>query len=138
MKKILMIIGLLGVIGGGIGYYLYNKPHKNMMNTKPSAKLEASAIFTEYETDETAANEKYLGKVVEVTGMIKLAEKGDDGVVSVTLNTGSEMAGVVCQLDPEKGYSDTDFKAGSMATFRGDCTGMLMDVVLVRCVSISN
>lgn len=134
MKKYLLLLLLLVIVGLGVGYFLYNKPHKNIAKTPADFELEAPALFQEFETDETAANAKYLDKVVEVKGRVKETSVNEEGVVSVTLDAGADLFGVICQLDNLSEHKRLEFSEGETLTFRGVCTGMLMDVVLVRCV----
>ena len=136
MKKYLIILLLLAVAGAGVGFYMYNKPHKNMERADADMAIEAPALFTAFEEDETAANEKYLDKVVQVEGTVQAVSKDDNGNLSLTLESGSDMFGVICQFDELTTHGKTDFKAGDKVTLKGICTGKLMDVVLVRCVQV--
>lgn len=134
MKKYLKYILLLGVIGIGAAYYMYNKPHKNMEKAKADYSIEASNLLTAFEEDESAANTKYLDKTLEISGTVKETRTDEEGMVSVTLETGNELSGVICQLDNLTTHKKTDFQAGEKVIFKGLCTGMLMDVIIVRCV----
>ena len=136
MKKLLGIGLLLALIGLGTGYFIYNKPHQNMDKAKAELALDAKALFTAFETDESGANEKYLDKVIEVTGTVKEMSTDDTGNISITLETGSDMFGVICQMDNLTEHEKTDFQPGEKVTLKGICTGMLMEVVLVRCVVV--
>ncbi|HMQ60108.1 MAG TPA: hypothetical protein PKE06_05525 [Flavilitoribacter sp.] len=136
MKKIWIAIASLALIGAVTGIYLWNKPHKNMNRAAADFKMESAALFSDFETDEAGANTKYLDKVIEVTGVVRSVSKEDDGIISVTLATDDELAGVICQLDELTTHKRTEFQAGEKVTFKGICTGMLMDVVLVRCVEV--
>lgn len=129
--KFLLILPLLGVI---VGFYLYNKPHEKMTNAKPTFELTANDLFMAFESDETAANEKYLDKVIEIEGTVRAVSHDEDGTVSITLATDTEMFGVICQLDNLSTPKRTTFEVGEKVAFKGICTGMLMDVVVVRCV----
>lgn len=134
MKRLLGIGLLLALLGLGVGYFMYNKPHQNMDKAKVDVALEASELFTAFETNEAEANEKYLDKIIKVSGTVKEVSTDDKGNISVTLESGSEMFGVVCQMDDLTKHAKTNFEPGEQVTFKGVCTGMLMDVVLVRCV----
>lgn len=136
MKKILLFLLILAVGGGAYGVYMYNKPHKNMQRQGADFELSAADLYSEFENDESAANTKYLDKVLQVTGNIREIIKEDEKV-SVILETGNLMGGITCELD---GFSEHDFSAfneGDQLSLKGICTGMLLDVVLVRCVIIS-
>ena len=136
MKKLLAVGLFLALLGLGTGYFIYNKPFKNMARAEADVALNAPDLFSAFEADESAANQKYLDKVIKVTGTVKEVSKGDDGNISVTLETGNELFGVICQLDNLSKQEKTDFQPGEKVTFKGICTGMLMDVVLVRCVLV--
>lgn len=136
MKNLLKYGLLLAVIGAGIGVYQWNKPHENMDRAKTDVELAASELFTAFAENEGQANEDYLDKVIAVTGKVREVSKSPEGLVKVTLDSGDEMFGVICQLDELSDHQRTDFQPGESVTFKGKCTGMLMDVVLVRCVEI--
>lgn len=132
MKKIILGIVILGVIGLSYGAYMYFKPNANMSDLKSDVTFTSQDLFTAFETDETAANTQYLDKVIEITGTIKDISTNEEGVISITLEAGNELSGVICEL--QKDTEHRTFKIGETVVFKGMCTGMLMDVVLVRCV----
>lgn len=134
MKKLLGIGLLLALIGLGVGYFMYNKPHQNMERAKADVSIKATELFSAFESDESAANEKYLDKIIQVSGAVKEVSTDEEGNISLTLESGSEMFGVICQMDNLTEHEKTDFQPGEQVTLKGKCTGMLMDVVLVRCV----
>ena len=135
MKRILYLLLGLACIGGAVGYYLWNKPHTDMQAAKADMAIDAAALFGEFNTDEAAANAKYLDKTVAVSGKVKEATKAEDGTVKVSLDTGSDF-GVLCELDPLSKHPRTDFAVGEVATFKGICTGLNFDVQLTRCVEV--
>lgn len=131
MKKIIIPILILGAIGIAIGFYMYNKPVQSLEKKKAEVMISASQLVTEYEADETAANEKYLGKVVEVSG--KIADiVSEEGKTKIQLETSNPMAMVICEMEDG---SDTGLNEGDEAKIKGLCSGYLSDVILVQCVS---
>lgn len=133
MKKFL-IIGLI-ILGSAFayGYYLFHKPHQGISSKVADFKISSTELFNEYNLDESAANKKYLGKIVSVHG--RVADKAYDaqGTMSLILE-GGEMAGVGCQFDKSVQNEINKMKKGQAIKVKGRCTGMLMDVVLVDCV----
>ena len=131
-KKLLLLLFVAATaIGALVAYMMYNKPHEDLLSSKPEYTLAAGALFTEFEADEQTANTKYLGKLVEVKGTVQEVSEAADGSVSVMLKGEMDMFGVNCSfLEPH------DFKVGSEVTVRGKCSGYLMDVALSRCVLI--
>lgn len=136
MKKYLKYILFLAIVGGALGFYMYNKPHQNMLKAVADMQLSATQLFTDFENDETQANTKYLDKIVEISGVVKEVSKDENGMTSLTLESGSDMFGVICQMDNLTKHQRTDFKEGEKIRIKGICTGVLMDVVLVRCVEV--
>lgn len=136
MKKILPALVLVALIGGGIGYYQWNKPHQNMESAAADLTMEATALFAAFEADENAANAAYLDKIIQVSGTVITSSIGEDGLVKVTLDSGDAMFGVICELDALATHQRTQFLPGEPLTVKGKCSGKLMDVVLVRCVEI--
>lgn len=135
MKRTLLVVLLLVLIGAFVGYKMYNKPHENIENATADLKISAEQLFTEFETDENAANEKYLDKLVQVSGTVQSADTDENGITKVILDSGG-MFGVVCQLDELSEHKRKDFSEGEQVNFKGKCTGINMDVLLVRCVEV--
>lgn len=130
-KIILSVIAVVLLIGALIGYRMYNKPHQDLAKLTADYRLTATELFTAYEAGEADANAKYLDKVIRVEGEILNLSQDENGQTSLTLDAGGLMGGVICQLDPS--LKIADFREGQQVTLNGLCTGMLMDVVLVRC-----
>lgn len=133
LLKIGLVLAAAGLIAG---LYFYNMPHQNMKSAKTDIKMEAAQLFGAFEADENGANEKYLDKIIQVTGKVREVKKDETGNLSVILETDDMMFGVVCQLDELSTPKRTTFQPGEDVTFKGVCTGVLMDVVLVRCVEL--
>ena len=133
-KKILYIVLVVAIVGAVAGYKLWNKPHQDIGAAKADVAIDAVALYNEYNTDENAANAKYLDKVVAITGKVKDAAKDADGAVKVSLDAGSDMGVVACELSPFASHARTDFQPGEQVTFKGKCTGLNLDVVFVECV----
>jgi Tfp pilus assembly protein PilE len=129
MKKIIISLLVVAVLGGIVAYMQYNKPHQNIEKASAEAKIEATALFEAYTKDEATANQKYTGKIVEVSGKVKAA----DGTTKINLEVGDAMFGVSCSLDP-KNSAATTLIAGNTATLKGKCDGFNMDVQLSNCV----
>ena len=129
MKKILLGILAVGLIALGIGYYMYNKPVASLDNKKPDVVVTASQLIADYEADEAAANTKYHGKVVQVSGPVAtITDEG--GIKKIHLDTGNPMSMVICEL--EDGATPPAVDAGTEINVKGMCSGYLSDVILVQ------
>ncbi|MDZ4822640.1 MAG: hypothetical protein SH856_04210 [Flavobacteriales bacterium] len=132
MKKIIWILLALAIVGGAIGYYLWNKPHREAAGEKAVATLTADELLSQYEADETASNTKYIDKVVEVSGKVSVAETDAAGNAVVQLETSSPMGVVHCTYSPGEKSS----AAGTEITLKGICSGFLSDVQLTKCSEV--
>lgn len=136
IKKLLIFGALAAVLGGGFGYYMWNKPHAEI--GAPKFTTTATELAAEFAADEIAANKKYVGSidnmiVVQVSGTI-VSVQNDTSGISLGLETGDPINGVSCVLDRFTKQAKTDFKVGEAVVLKGICTGKLSDVVIDRCV----
>jgi hypothetical protein len=81
---------------------------------------------------------QYLGKILDVTGVISEVEMTEEGGVNLSLEGGGLLGGVRCRLEQTDNDQEAQLEAGNQVTIRGECTGKLMDVELSRCVLINN
>ncbi|MBJ6118967.1 hypothetical protein JAO76_12235 [Pontibacter sp. BT310] len=134
MKKLILITIAAAVIAAIVGFLLYNKPHRDTATATSDFIVEAPALLQEFTQNEAAANEKYLDKVVAVKGKVKLMTPDDEGNLNLILDAADEMAGVICTIPKADTESAAGVKEGDEVVVKGVCTGVLMDVVLIRCV----
>jgi chorismate synthase len=138
LKKILILGAVLAGIGGGVGYYMWNKPHATI--GKPDVAITAIELAAEFGKDENAATKKFMGDasktlIIQVSGKISEV-KNDTSGIALALDTGDPINGVSCLLDKYTKQPRTDYKVGEDVTLKGICTGKLSDVVIDRCVPV--
>lgn len=134
-KKIIITVLVLGGIGGGIGLYMYNKPHKNYVKAKPEISLSATELIKAFEQDEKSANAKFLNKIIEVNGEVVDISTSKSNEIAIALN--DAMFGVTLTLDVEYSLDNKErirsVKIGDNITLKGRCDGLLTDVRLSKC-----
>ncbi|APZ47850.1 hypothetical protein BW723_16805 [Polaribacter reichenbachii] len=130
-KKIILLVLLLVIVGAGISYKMYNKPHKNITETPVDIYVSADTILEEFSLDEKTANSKYLEKIIAVNGAIS-SLKIENGKGIITLTSNKDFGGVLCHLSEKSSKKINTLKNGQIITVKGICTGYLMDVVLVK------
>lgn len=135
MRNVLIGLLLAALAGGFIGYRMWNKPHREVAEASADVTLEATELYTQYTTDEAAANALYLDKIVQVCGSV-VQVSNENGLVTIQLDAGDLMGGVLCELDNLAAHDRTEFPAGERVCFKGICTGYLSDVVLNRCSEV--
>jgi hypothetical protein len=135
LKKIGLILLVFILAAAGYAYYLFQKPHSSIADKSPQFKLSATTLVSEYSKDEKAANEKYLGKIIEVDGTISEKVKDEKGKYNITLQA-EDLSGVGCEFEPGSQEQIKNLHEGDKVRIKGICTGVLMDVVLVDCIYI--
>lgn len=136
--RIFLVIAIIVLLSGvSAGIYLYNKQHKDLSRVKADYILEAHDLVLAFATDEVAASGKYINKVIEVTGLVTWMEFGAaDSTLSLTLTGYGDNSGVICTFNGVTDKSLVSFKEGKSLTVRGECSGMLMDVLLNNCAVV--
>ncbi|MCB0632380.1 MAG: hypothetical protein R2824_28240 [Saprospiraceae bacterium] len=124
----LVLIILLLLVGSWL--YLNYAPQKSTEKKTAAASLTATELYTTFETDEAAANQRYIGQILQVKG--RLGEKLiDENLAPVlVLREANAMAGVMCTLFKNQQTAFDALAIGDSVTMKGKCNGMLMDVVL--------
>ena len=131
-KRIIIASVVLALIGTSISVYMYNKPRKNLSKVRAHYSLAVGNLVKEFVANEEAANVKYLGKVLEVRGVV-IQQESEGSTVLVF--EGWDISGLRAEL--ESVPNQVANKVGQQVTVKGKCTGMLLDVILVECVIIN-
>ena len=136
MKKWEIIAAFITIFIGVVFGYVWKEYHRKPADTKYLAdqeRIEAMALVKEFITDETAANRLYNDKVVSVKGtVLKIENNGDTR--DIVLGNETSPQGVICEFQAKHKKEADEIRPGQQIIVKGICTGMLLDVVLVRCV----
>lgn len=136
IKKIVVSILALALVGGIVAYYLFQKPVASLASDSPAYSLSSNALFDEFAADEATARSRYEGKVIEVSGSVIELMQNSDSSTTIILEATDPIFGVKCRLDP----NEDDIPAvsqGDAVHIKGLCIGMNSDVELDRCILIS-
>ncbi len=127
-KKIIKIAGiiiLIGfLIGGGVVYYLFNMPHRNITAAKTDIVISADMVVNEFLTNPTSANDKYLdeegeSKILEVNGIISSINKDFNGNTEIVLKSNESKAGVSCTFTAETNSSTVNLTIEQPVSIKG-------------------
>ena len=133
-KKYILLAAIFWIIliGAGVTYYLYTKPHSSVASKKTDVLINASELYEQFQRDESGANSRFVDKIIEVKG--KVAEIQHTGIrTSLQLDAGVAMGGINCSLADSSQSLQVPPK-GALVTIKGKCSGFLIDVTLVDCV----
>lgn len=134
-KVIFSVLGILCVIvsvAGIIGWRLYHKSRPSLNEAPPDVTITATELYKAFSQNEQEANQKFLNKVILVSGTVTNATR-DGNENSIGLSAGKDAMGEInCLL---KGTPLLP-KTGETLSLKGRCTGYLMDVMLVDAVIV--
>ncbi|WP_417603670.1 OB-fold protein [Owenweeksia hongkongensis] len=98
MKKGILVIVVLVLLGGvGAYFYVFNKPHRDPSSETASYQISAEEIISDFRNNQEAANEKYVDKVVEVSGTaMEITDSYIimDNVLNCTILAGHDVSGI--------------------------------------------
>jgi hypothetical protein len=127
----LLLIVLALVAALIVWKWAFKKSEVSVSSKKAEVEIEAVVLTHEFEENEEAANAKYLGKVILVSGLVNsIAE--DDQNFSVYLKNAEDISGVMCTIS-KASINAGQIKTGDQVKIKGICDGYLMDVRLNKC-----
>ncbi|NLU40394.1 MAG: hypothetical protein GXX78_16055 [Bacteroidales bacterium] len=116
---------------------VYNKPHRNIQNTKPDFKLTASELLTSFENDSKNADAIYLNKILLVSGIVKSINKTNE-IRTLIIGDPDNIFGVNCSFNIRENSEADRVLLGDTIQIKGECKGYLDDVILVNCFLSEN
>jgi len=142
--KFLLAFAVIGIVFGAVMYfYTFYKPHRNLSGEKAVAKIEAAALMAAFEANDSIANDTYLDKALQVTGIIGEIIPNDNTYTINLKVEGVDFGGVKCTIDPAEAIKSEGLQLGQTVTLKGQVTGWVNDadlemkeVSLTRCVLV--
>ncbi len=119
-----------------------------MSEIEPDYEIQATDLYSEYSENESLANDKYLNKILEVTGSVDevniISDNALDPVIEVTdphltIKTGDPAGLVFCTFKQEFRLDPVPVKKSDVITVRGICKGLVLaDVQLDDCIIVES
>ena len=131
--KVLIGMVLLIFTASVLLYFLvYDKPHPRYEQLEPDYVMEAEALYREFRADETAAQNRYNGKMVKVTGVLDGVEQVNDMVIlTFDFEEGFfGMAGIRATMLENHREDALALSPGNQITIKGYCAGFDESVIL--------
>ena len=131
MKKIYTLIAILFFFLIAVASLEDDAPKINS-DTNPVLMVNSKTLYNAFSDNEIAADEKYKGKIIQVSGSIRDIGKDlmDDAYITLV---GDEFFGDVQCFFPDK-TDLVDVKKGQRVTVIGYCDGLFLNVLLKNCI----
>jgi tRNA_anti-like len=138
-KKKYLLLGLAAAasVVAIYGYKEYNRKPADVSNMQPQVITSVDSIVAAYVGGEDVANKKYLGKTIQVSGIIAEVNNQQDTLLNVVLGNTESINNVSCLLDKNQLTNLKYCTVGKPISIKGICTGFLVDVELNRCIIVT-
>jgi hypothetical protein len=134
VKKIVLAIAVVGLVGGVYAYLQFNKEHRDVEGEMATIEISAVDLFDAYLKDEKGANALYLDKVVAISGMVLEMDVENNMMV---LKTNDVFGTVNAQFDTKKGLMN--IMVSQEVLVKGRCTGGDdLGVIITQCSILKN
>ena len=144
MRRKWIILIVIGVAAAGIGIYgwkEYHRTNSDLADSRSAYEVSAADLIKEFSGNDTAANKKYLGKIITVEGLIKKIDHDEEGFYTIEVGDTTDLSSVRCAIDSLYARDAAKLKPissvrikGIVTGFNKDELGLGSDVQLSRCV----
>jgi len=132
MKKLGKLSLVIITVLTCIALFIIFQPQYSTQGIEPDYTVKIGQLYQSFEQNESQASQKYIGKVIETSGFVIEVNKDVTGAnVLLLSNTKNGDPQILCTLDSKyDNSSEGDLKIGTKVKVKGQCTGMLLEVVL--------
>jgi len=106
---------------------------QKVQSKAPSYTLSANQLYNEYNSNEVAADSKYKGKVVIVTGTIQDIGKDIMDDAYIVIGGGGFLDGVQCTFTKGEQSSVARLSKGQQVRVKGEVAGKMGNVLVNKC-----
>lgn len=124
----LMILVVFGVLG--VGSTDTDTDTAKVQSQAPSYRLSATQLYSEYDSNEVAADAKYNGRVVIVSGTIQSIGKDVMDDAYIVIGGRGFLDGVQCTFTKGEQSSVARLSKGQPVTVKGEVAGKMGNVLV--------
>jgi hypothetical protein len=140
MKKrniLIIAIVLIAILAAVMVISTLFKSHKSLVKVKADYVFEAADFYSTYEANEKQSDSLYIDRIIQVRGPVAEILQEEELKYTLILRADMAFAGVNCSMEEEFRDEIADLSIGDTIVIKGVCAGMLLDVILTRCVIVS-
>ncbi len=127
-KFVKFVIGFLVLFVAAYVVFM-NIPQANIKNEEAIKTVSSTELFQEFEINEDLASSNYIGKVIQVSGIIQKKMLDEQEAPVVLLGSGNENQ-VLVTLEANQAGKLDGYNKGDQINIKAQCSGMLMEVVM--------
>lgn len=122
LQKILVLIIILLVLGGGAIWYIFNEKFSDTAKTKSDYIIKALDLIHEFEKNDSLSNRKYSEKIVVVNGMVSEVEAADT-TVNIKMADTTSGSYIIFAFQQQHMAEARNIKQGDQVSIKGSCSG---------------
>lgn len=135
MKKLLLPLIILVLIGVSLGVYFVNKPHRNIAEEVPAVQLEATELLQNFQENYDSIWVELRDQTITVSGVIsEISASGNNRYIGFEVQT--DFGGVIGYLDTN--LTEVNVQPGDQVLLKGKVNGydpdLFQEVELKECV----
>jgi hypothetical protein len=145
MRKYRPYIVTTIIVLAGIAFWMYReytRKNVDLTNANPDFTIAAPTLIKEFETNDSVANEKFLGRTLLVSGALREFTRDGNYITLILGGDTASMSSVRCAMDTSHAIKENEFVKGASVDIKGNCTGynknelLGSDVIMNRCVVV--
>jgi hypothetical protein len=121
---------------GIYAYIQYNRTAESLAHAKPQVVTTSTSMVAMYDSNEVKADSFFLGKIIEVSGIVSAVNNMQDTMMNVLLGDSNDIHQVSCLFGKSELNNLKNIAVGNDVSIKGICTGFLLDVEFNRCVLV--
>jgi hypothetical protein len=133
-KHILSVLAVAGFLFIAFGSNDDKETEAEIKNESPAVEISASQLYADYESNGVAADQKYKGKVLLVSGTVNNIDRDITDNIYVTLKGDEYFGDIQCFFAEDHVNTASQLSKGQQITVKGKCDGKMMNVMLKGCV----
>jgi hypothetical protein len=132
MKKKFIFLVITGLVIFTSVFFIVDKmTNENSIIYKKAIKLDNKTIVSQFINNEQEANKLFVGKTVEVEGVVKKISFLNDEQ-TIFLNTPYSDIFIICEMSSKQEQTKKIIPNQTLKV-KGTCKGFLKDVILLNC-----
>lgn len=138
-----VFIGLIIAVGIGISLGSGDNSKQSVsvaakdQVAQKAIKIDSVTLWNEYKANEVAADAKYKGKILEISGEVTDIKKDISDTMYVALKGDKYIGSVKCSFPKEWTEQLMKLQKGQILVIKGECEGLMMVVNIKKCEIIN-
>lgn len=108
---------------------VWNETHKNTTEIKAAYNMAADTFISEFITNDSAANNKYREKIIEIHGDVSQVTINSDSTSAINFES-SDGSYIAFAFEKEEYNNIANVKVGDHITVKGSCSGSIYSDIL--------